>query len=146
MSGTTRARQIRADIVAAIAAATLDDRAGSGDRFTHLDVSRRPDGGARERSFRVIAAVPPHRGDLMSSSYFRAEFTVELYYSLGKGIDDRICDDAERFWWALETLQSRNDGIQNPQPAWLGVEETTHNAIARVSVTVEYRLDAALTN
>lgn len=143
MSGT-RARQIRQDIVDAIKAVTLDQQAGAADRFLHLDVSRRPDTGARDRSFRVFAAAPPHRDDLQTCDAFRVEFTVEIYYALAHGIDDRVSDDLERFWWSLETLQSRNAGINACDPSPLGIEEGTHNWIVRVSVIVRYRLDSTL--
>lgn len=143
MSGT-RASTIRQNIVDAIKAVTLDQQAGSGDRFLHLNVSRRPDGGARDRSFRVFAAAPPARDDLQTADAFRVEFTVEIYYALANAIDDRVCDDLERFWWSLETLQSRNSGINISDPAPLGIEEGVHNWIVRVSVIVRYRLDSTL--
>lgn len=142
MSGT-RCSTIRSDAVAAIKAATLDQQAGDRDAFTHLDVSRRPES-APERSFRAFVNAPPHRDELQTCDAFVCELTVEIYYALGNGIDDRMCDDIERIWWALETLQSRNSGINSSEPSHLGVEETPRNYVVRISVVIRYRLDSSV--
>lgn len=142
MSGT-RAKTIRAAIATGVRSVTLDARAGAADRFVHIESSRRLES-ARPRSFRVFASVPPHRSDLQTNDAYRVEFTVELYFELGQGIDDRICDDCERFWWVLETLQSIDSSIMLADPSHLGVEETQSNLIVRFSVVVTYRLDSAL--
>lgn len=144
MSGT-RARVIRADVVAALEGAELDTRAGAADRLRFLNVPRRPES-ASERVFRVVVAAQPMKGRHNTCDDYNVEFTIEVYYALGPGIEDRISDDTERFWPALMAmqLQSRNDGIMDADPAPLGVEETPHNYIARVSLIVSYRLDSTL--
>ena len=142
MSGT-RAKTIRADIAAALSGVTLDPAARSSDKLTFLDVPRLPES-ARDRSFRVIVAAPPHLDDTLSGSMFRVEFTIEIFYALGPGIEDRICDDTERFWWALNTLQAVNADVQLPEPSTFGVEETPNNYIVRIGVVVRYRVSDSI--
>lgn len=142
----TRASTIRADIGAIFAGLTLDHRAGSADKWKVLDVPRRPDTGVADRTARVIVAVPPRRSNVLSGDLFEVEFVVELYLALARGVDDRTCDDIERAWWGLETMQTRNAGIELSTPAHLGAEPTEHNLIVRLSVVVLYRLDSALIN
>lgn len=149
MSGT-RASLLRQHYAAAIAQVTLDRRAGDGDRFVHLDVPRRPDG-ARERSFRVFFTVLPHRVDDDTGAAYRCEFTIELYYSLASGVEDRAADDAERFWWGVDTLLNPNNnatlrdvGVMISEPSWLGIETTDRMYVASLSIVVRYRLDDAL--
>lgn len=148
MSGT-RGKLIRGHVVDAVRAAPLDARAGSDDRFQHLNVLVRPDS-ARERSFRVFFSILPHRDDTDTGACFRIELTIEFYYTLSPGVEDRAADDAERFWWALETLANqltdelRDAGVMISDPAWLGVEVTERLYIPRVSLVVRYRLDDAL--
>lgn len=147
MSGT-RGRAIRGHVVAAIREVPLDQRAGEADRFQHLDTARRPDA-CRERSFRVYFSVLPHRDDTDTGGAFVAELTIELYYPLGNATEDRASDDAERFWWGLETLadlsnELRDAGVMISDPAWLGVEVTERLYIPKVSLVVRYRLDDTL--
>lgn len=142
MSGT-RASTIRADVVAAMREVGLYEQAGSADRLQHLDVARLP-GGARDRAFRVRVLTPPHRDELQTCDAFIIEFQIDIYYALAAGIDDRICADIERIWWKLETLQSRNAGINASVPSHVGVETGDSNQIVRLLLRVQYRLDSAL--
>lgn len=142
----TRASTLRAEVGAIFAGLTLDQRAGSADRWKVLDVPRRPANGVADRTARVIVATPPRRSDVLSGDLFEVDFQVELYLSLARGIDDRACDDIERAWWQLETMQSRNASVELSTPAHLGAEETDHNLIIRLSVVVLYRLDSTLIN
>lgn len=143
--GTTRARLVRDTMATALCSVTLDQRAGSADKLKHLKSSRRPENGAPERTLRTKYALLPHRhGEFTTSDLFVIELQGEIYYALGSEAEDRAADDAERYWWVLETLQSQNAGIQLPEPSWLGTEETTHNLIATLSLVVAYRIDAAL--
>lgn len=149
MSGT-RAKTLRAHYVAAIKGVTLDQRAGEGDRFQHLDVVVRPVS-ARERSFRAFFSILPHIDDTDSGAAYRLELTAELYYALSPGVEDRAADDSERFWWGLETLldpannnELRDAGVMLSSPAWLGVEVTERLYIPRVSLVARYRLDDTL--
>lgn len=142
MSGTTRASVIATETVpAALREVALDARIGASDRLKELRSARRPDNGAPERTYRIMYGLGPARGDLITCDYFVCELTIELYYALTPGAEARSADDAERFWWVLETLQQRNDGIQACEPRWLGLEETQHNLVARISLVVAYRLD-----
>lgn len=140
---TTRARRIRAAIAQRLTSATLDRRDGSDDKLRFLRISRRPET-ARERTFRITASVPSSKGTLQTSDDYRVEHTIEIFYALGPDVDDRVCDDAERFWWALETLQSADDGIIDSTPTPLGIEDGPNYSIARTSVVTRYRLDSSL--
>ena len=145
MSGTTRASVIATETVpAALKDVVLDQRIGASDRLKELRSARRPDNGAPERSYRIMYGLGPARGDYLTCDYFVCELTLEFYYALTPGAEARSADDAERYWWVLETLQTRNDGIQVVEPRWLGLEETQHNLVARLSLVVAYRLDAAV--
>ena len=141
MSGT-RARSIRAIIVSALRGVTLDRRAGTEDRLRFLDVARKPES-AQERTFRVITAAQPNKGDSNTCDDYQVEFTIEIYYALAPGAEDRISDDHERFWPSLLRLHQQ-DAWMESQVAPLGVEETADNYIARVSVIATYRLDSTL--
>lgn len=148
MSGT-RARTLRGHIVDAIREAPLDQRAGESDRFQHLDTPRTPDS-ARDRCFRVFVSVPPHLDDTDSGASYRVEFQIELLYTISPEAPDRACDDAERFWWALETFANQSTSVLRDldvklsSPAWLGVEVTERLYILRASIVAVYRLDDAL--
>lgn len=142
MSGT-RAKTIRANIISAIEAATLDTRVGVFDRFKHLALARRPES-ARERSFRCNLSSSPARDTLQTQDAYVVEYQVEIYYALAPDIEERVADDFERFWWALETLQSRNASINICEPNAFGIEETPSMYVARLTVVVRYRLDSSV--
>jgi hypothetical protein len=144
--GGTRARTIREDVATALATATLDRRVGVNDRLLWIKTSRRPES-APERAFRLVTSAPGSRDPrVMTADLFRLELMVELYYANGPDTEDRIQDDFERVWWLLETLHTVNAEIQQSDPAPLGVEETTNNTIARISLIILYRLDDTLVN
>lgn len=142
MSGT-RARNIRAAIARVLTEATLDRRDGADDKLRYLRVSRRPDS-ARERTFRVVVAAQSQKGTLQTTDDYVVEHTIEIYYALGPDVEDRVCDDSERIWWGLETLQSEDGGINGTSVAPLGIEESANYHIARISVVTNYRLDSTL--
>lgn len=139
----TRARQIRRNIVEALVEIVFDHRAGTTDTLKFYDQPRPPEA-LPERTFRLPLTANPKRGDLQTTDNFQVEFTLEEFLSLAPGAESRACDDSERYWWVLETLQSRNDGIQGVFLTPLGIEDTRHNAICRTSIVVDYRLDSTL--
>lgn len=143
----TRARQIRADLASMLPMVPLDRRVGTQDRFKVFKAARRPEQGVPERSVRILTAAPGSRDpELMTADSFRLELTLELYYALTPEAEDRIQDDFERLWWQLETLHTVNPCVDSSDPTPLGVEETNHNTIARISLVIRYRLDAAVIN
>jgi hypothetical protein len=143
----TRASTIRAALVAAIEAANPDVRATRSDRFRHLDVGASRADVAPDRTFQLqLVAQPQRLGPSVGCDMFQAEWLcVFTYASSQTGVDDRISDDGERFWVAVELLSDTVTGLARVDVAPQGLSDAVDGVVeSSFSIVATYRLAGAV--
>tara|TARA_R110000824_G_scaffold22342_6_gene81931 strand:- start:1486 stop:1908 length:423 start_codon:yes stop_codon:yes gene_type:complete len=135
-----RASGVRAAIIAVVEGAAVDATAGSRDKFIHVDTGGRELETAPDRVFRATLTQPPRRTPYLTMDAYTVEYTVDVYYTPSKMVEDRIASDAEQITYDLATLQQQDSGIMVSDVQIGSVIETDNLIVARIPVLVTYRL------
>lgn len=142
-----RASAVRAAIGAAIAAVSVDTRAGARDRLTYLQYGARDPDSVPERSFTIALSAQPQRAEDSAVSTYEVEYLVTIFYVSQPGVDgveDRIAVDAERVYIACEKLHEQNADINAAFVSASGVAEQIGQVRASWNVRVNYRLTSGI--
>lgn len=145
MSGT-RASAIRAALIAAAEAATVDGQAHSRDRFTHVDDGQDGPATVPDRVFTCRLLAQPIRISASSCDQFQAVFQLAIVYNASQeAISDRISDDAERLYVALDTLDTSVAGLERVDIEPTGVVDDGAEIIqSAFNIAATYRLAASV--
>ena len=145
MSGT-RASTIRAALIAAVEAATVDGQSHSHDKFHHVDDGQDVPAAMPDRMFSVRLIAQPIRISASSCDQFQAAYTIEVAYNASQdAISDRIADDSERLYLAIDTLDTSVPGIERIDIEPVGViDDGTEQIRSAFNVAVTYRLASAV--
>jgi len=100
-----RSTAVKAAIISAVVATTVDTSAHADDRFRHIDAGYRDVTGAHGRIFTLeyIGGGLPAR-EMLTTDLRIANWELVVYYSDNPGIDERIMLDNERISTSLDSL------------------------------------------
>ena len=135
-----RSSGVRTAIVNVVEGATVDATAGGRDKFVHVDTGGRELDQAPDRVFRASLTQPPRRSEHLTLDAYVVEYTVELYYTPAKKVDDRIAGDCEQVGYDLVTLQQQDGDIMASSVQPGSVVELDNLLVVRIPVLVTYRL------
>ena len=90
--------------------------------------------------FRATLTQPPRRTNYLTLDAYVVEYTVDLYYTPGKQVEDRIASDAEQVSYDLATLNQQDADLMVAEVQTGSVLELDNLLVARIPVLVTYRL------
>lgn len=120
--------------------ASVDATAGGRDKFVHVDTGGRELEQAPDRVFRATLTQPPRRTAYLTLDAYVVEYTVDLYYTPSKQVEDRISADAEQVSYDLTILNQQADDLMVSEVQPGSVFELDNLLVARIPVLVTYRL------
>ena len=135
-----RASDVRAAIIVVVEGASVDATAGGRDKFVHVDTGGRELEQAPDRVFRATLTQPPRRTAYLTLDAYVVEYTVDLYYTPSKQVEDRISADAEQVSYDLTILNQQADDLMVSEVQPGSVFELDNLLVARIPVLVTYRL------
>lgn len=134
-----RLSAVRAAIIAAIKAPTLDSKSGAGDKLKVLTTAREPEQ-VTERCA-MVRLLSMGRDDTNVCDAHYGAYQVVVFYAPSPDIDDRIAADMERLHdplWSLHTIAA---DVLDSVPGEVFIEESEGRIAARRDVRVIYRRD-----
>ena len=143
----TRAHTIINNLVTKLEATTLDEQAGSSDKFRHHPGLDPSDGMmARDRSFVLAPNGVPIRDPRYISATTPAIVSIELglgvAYQQSKNIKNRILRDSERLLDTLESFQADySSDILEVDIASGNIDPLERTIIVEYVINVTYSLD-----
>ncbi len=142
-----RASAVRQAIVAALTAISTDDRAARRDKFVLLQTGQRDVESAVDRTFTLQLTAQPHRAESDAISTFVVEYMLTVFYvatpgpSSGEGgAEDRIANDSERIYAAMDRLHSQNASVNVCTVSPIGITDALGAMKSQWSLVVSYGL------
>lgn len=146
-----RTSAVRTAIAAALSAISPDSRASRRDRFVYVQTGQREQESLVDRSFVLLLSSQPKRADSDAISTFVVEYQLSIFYSAtlglaneGGGAEDRIGEDSERVYAALDRLHTQSSDINACFPEPIGVVDQGGQLKSQWSVVVNYRLTSGV--
>ena len=135
-----RSSGVSSAIVSVVEGASVDATAGGRDKFVHVDTGGRELEQAPDRVFRATLTQPPRRTNYLTLDAYVVEYTVDLYYTPTKQVEDRIAADCEQVSYDLATLNQQAADLMVAEVQAGSVLELDNLLVARIPVLVTYRL------
>ena len=118
----------------------MDSSAGGRDKFVHVDTGGRELEQAPDRVFRATLTQPPRRTNHLTLDAYVVEYTLDVYYTPAKQVEDRIAADAEQVTYDLVTLHQQAGDIMVSEVQIGSVFEVENLLVSRIPILVTYRL------
>jgi hypothetical protein len=146
-----RSSAVRQAIVTALTAISTDDKASGRDKFVHLQSGQRDVESAVDRTFTLTLTAQPHRAETDAISTFEVEYMLTVFYvsvpgpaSGEGGAEDRMANDSERIYAAMDRLHSQNADINVCTVSPIGITDALGALKSQWSLVVGYRLTSGV--